>query len=102
MPKPDRYDLEALAAKPGDYYRVPSGALYPDDLVWSWTTHEWLRADSEEWSFSAVEDAAEAVCVIRRPHRSIAAPGQSVRTYQLKKPPEDPAAKEGEQVGLFG
>jgi len=60
---------EAAAAVPTGHYRLTgTDRLRADDLVWSWTTKEWLRADSPEWTVATpFGDACEhLICAARK------------------------------------
>lgn len=57
---------EAKEAVPVGFYVLSnSDSLKPSDLVWSWTSKEWLRADSKQWHLPTPE-IADCVCVIRQ------------------------------------
>lgn len=81
----DKYRKEALEAKPSDTYEISPDKLTGDDLVWSWTSKEFLRADSPLWKFSPLIYREEIICVVRRV--SMGAFEQSVptkRSFKLK------------------
>lgn len=63
-----RLRKEALEKVPVGY--VVLGAmetLKPTDLVWSWSSKEWLRADSPLWIRSPfLEPFEEMICVVRK------------------------------------
>ena len=57
---------EAKTAVPVGYYVLTSfDSIKSDDLVWSWTSKEWLRADSQEW-LTPTPEIENCVCVIRQ------------------------------------
>lgn len=62
------YRTEAIQNIPRGYYILSvAQSLRPDDLVWSWPTKEFLRADSSEWLRSPLMDSAEdVVCAVRK------------------------------------
>ncbi len=64
----DQLHREAVAAIPPGHYILKAGdKLRPSDLVWSWTTKEFLPASSLEWFMSPFSDPIEEmVCVVRR------------------------------------
>lgn len=41
--------LDHKPRPPDGYAIVRSGEMRGDDLIWSWTTKEWIRSDSPEW-----------------------------------------------------
>jgi hypothetical protein len=96
----DKWEREACAAIPHRHARILSGELRPDDLVWSWTSKEWLRQDDPGWLCS-VARAEDAVCAVRSGRvdtRGFA----SVRRYSIKKPPVvTPAAVVTRDPSLF-
>lgn len=82
----ERFDRDLI---PKGYGRVKSGPVFPSDLIWSWPTREWLRADSPDWGQLTVDDAADAVCVIRTGRPSSAGFGGS-RTYTVRRGHQPP------------
>ena len=61
----EQLQREAFKAVPVGYFRLTKfDTLKPSDLVWSWTSKEWLRADSELW-LSPTPDIENCICVIR-------------------------------------
>ena len=59
--------IEARLKLPKDFHVLASGEiLQSSDLVWSWTTKEWLRADAPEWLFSPLVYAEDIICIARR------------------------------------
>ncbi len=63
------YRNEALENVPSGYAVL--GAMErvkPNDLVWSWSSKEWLRADSPDWLQSSfLVPFEELICVVRKP-----------------------------------
>jgi hypothetical protein len=93
----DNWEQEARAAIPRGYGRVESGEILPDDLVWSWTSKEWLRSDDTTWLQMHLL-AEDCVCVIRRPKAPVGY--GSARTFTIKKTPEPVEAPAVNVVGL--
>lgn len=92
----DKFEREAMQNVPAGYFRVLDGEIRADDLIWSWTTSEWLRADDPEWQ-QKCESVEDCYCVVRRPvHRPVS--GQTVRTYKIS---HDLPHKDSEQGQLF-
>lgn len=53
---------------PAGFYIVRDGPVYPTDLIWSWTSGEWIRADSDDWTQTVtLTNAGDCVAVARRP-----------------------------------
>jgi hypothetical protein len=95
----DSYTLDGLRNKPEGYYRVQGGTIRPDDLVWSCFEREFLPASDPGWRFPPTID--NSACVIRKA-RHEAAPGQQIRSYQLKRQPDAPTdVSGGFQTNLF-
>lgn len=58
---------EAQEALPEGYFALPQGEpLRPDDLVWSWSSKEFIRADSPEWRFPCFEFESEVIFAARK------------------------------------
>lgn len=70
---------------PPGFVRVKSGPILAADLLYSWTSDEWIRADSDAWLCKPDFDAADAVCVMREPRAGLEAYGRP-RTYTIKRP----------------
>ncbi len=47
---------------PQGYTIIKRGEMLPDDLIWSWTTKEWVRADDPVWVHKVPVDMCVAVC----------------------------------------
>lgn len=64
----DKYRREAMLQMPKGYYVLKADdLLQASDLVWSWTSKEFLRADSPEWLFPPLKTRIEdMVCAIRK------------------------------------
>jgi hypothetical protein len=88
----DKWEREACQSIPAGHARIRTGELRADDLVWSWTTKEWLRADDPEW-FDDISRAEDCVCAVRSARVDTTGYG-GVRTYRISKQPpaEAPAA----------
>jgi Fe-S-cluster containining protein len=81
----DRWEREAHDAIPPRMGRVEAGEILPDDLVWCWTTKEFLRADDPGWLHRPTL-AEDCVCVIRQPKADTT--GYTQRKFVMKKPSE--------------
>lgn len=75
---------------PAGHYYVGRGPLEPSDLVYSWTTNEWLRHDDPSW-LQTVERAEDAVYVARPARNPFETP--TSRRYVL--PPSRPPGADG-------
>jgi len=82
----NKFRREAIENIPDGYFVLPSGEkLHPFDLVWSWTSSKFLRADSPEWMFDTFSvPAEEIICAVRRPGLSGFETAQR-RTFTLKR-----------------
>jgi hypothetical protein len=68
----DRTRREAVEAVPKGYYVLSiSDELKPSDLLWSWTSKEWLRTDSPKWLVPTVYEIENVVCAIRQTQMSM-------------------------------
>lgn len=81
----EKYRAIAAESIPDGYVRVRSGRIAGDDLVYSWTTNEWLRADDQAW-LDNCEFVGQAVCVARN---------ATVDNGQLIVDSRDPRQEEG-------
>lgn len=82
----DAIDRQARAAIPAGFGVVADGPVFANDLVYCWTTGEFIEAGSPDWT-QTVTDAADAVLVVRRGvfNRNIL-PGATVRKYEIRRP----------------
>jgi hypothetical protein len=80
------YRREAVEAIPKGYYVLSkSDRLKPSDLLWSWCSKEWLRADSPDWLIPTDYDMENVVCAIRQTQMSMFAESVTARrNYQIK------------------
>lgn len=62
----DIIEKRAAATRPVGHIRVKSGEIRPDDLIYSWASNEWLRADSELWRFPTKGMRAEDCVFVAR------------------------------------
>lgn len=88
MPREDfKYQKEAKEKLPGGYYVLGANQpLRPEDLVYSWTSHEFLRADSPLWRFSPLVYNEDIICAARRVANSEFAEAVQVkRSFVLRK-----------------
>lgn len=62
-----RYRTEAKLNLPTGYY-ILTGTfeLQAADMVWSWTTRTWHRADDSGWLFSPLIYSEDIVCAARK------------------------------------
>ena len=71
MRENSKYHREAKLALPFGYAVLGTGEkLLPSDLVWSWSSNEFLRADSPLWKFPPLEFGEEIICAARKPEMS--------------------------------
>lgn len=65
---PRNYRNEARQKLPSGYYVLTGNErLKPEDLVWSWSSNEWIPADSPLWLRSPLSDPfEELICVARK------------------------------------
>lgn len=91
-----KYQTEAAEQKPYDYVRVRSGRILPDDLVWSWTSHEYLRHDDPSW-LSTCEWVGQAVYVVRKQAGSHRIKEKTPETVDLERLSPD----QERQLSLF-
>lgn len=78
---------------PAGFVIVRGGTVRPDDLVFSWTSSEWLRADDPGWLQTSPGNVADCTAVARA--TTFAEPGfaeSDRRTYQIPKPRATPEA----------
>lgn len=62
-----KYRSQAKLALPSGYAVLATGEqLKPTDIVYSWSSGEWLRADSELWKFPPLEFGEDIVCAARK------------------------------------
>ena len=64
-----KYRREALENRPSGYFLLNANdTLRRDDLLWSFTSREWLRADSPEWTVrcTSAVDVGDLICAIRK------------------------------------
>lgn len=97
MRRPDGFDPHANAAIeaiPHGYGRVAGGKIRPDDLLWSWPTQEWIRADSSDWVHAPPEDASDAVCVIRTGRPNPNAGWGATKQYKISRELTQPKTRE--------
>lgn len=66
MAEYNKHRKDALELKPANYYEISPENLREDDLVYSWTSREFLRADSPLWRFPPLEFREGIICVVRR------------------------------------
>ncbi len=74
---------------PAGYGRVYSGEILPADLVWCWTTKEWLRHDDPGWNPVKSLRAENAIGVARSGRASTAMYANR-RTYSIHRAPVEP------------
>lgn len=62
-----QYRTEAKANLPTGYYVLsePLG-LQATDIVWSWSSSEWLRADAPQWKTSPLIYSEDIICAARK------------------------------------
>jgi hypothetical protein len=89
------YRTEALELRPKDCYVLSEGdTLEASDLVYSWTTREFLRADSSQWirpplrqiagDVSIRDSIEDLICAVRSVRQSeFASSVQKTRTFIL-------------------
>ena len=83
-PKHRREAIEKLPA--GFYVLEASAKLLPNDLVWNWTSREWLRADSPKWLFSPLVYSEDIICAARKVELSdYAADVTARRSFVIRK-----------------
>lgn len=89
--RPTRSESIAFDMKPEGFVRVRSGPIFDDDLIFSEFERppRFRRADDPEWQGPPLDDAGDATFLCRRP-RYQAAPGQSTRSYTIRKPAMTP------------
>jgi hypothetical protein len=90
-----KYERLAAEIKPYDHVRVRSGRILPDDLVYSWTTNEFLRHDDPSW-LSTCEWVGQAVYVVRKGN----APMPKAKTPEIQDL-ERLSVPDTEQLPLF-
>ncbi len=67
MRENSKYTSRAKLALPSGYAVLATGErLKPNDIVWSWCSNEWLRADSELWKFPPLEYGQDIICAARK------------------------------------
>lgn len=93
----ERLEREAKESIPKGYGVVFDGEIQPDDLVYSWTTKEWLASDSPLWLQAPLRFVEDAVCVVRTGRPNVTAAG-GVRRYTIRREPDPKQEFEG---GLF-
>lgn len=80
-----RPEIERPDAPPG-LYQVPDGPILADDLVYCWTSREFLPADSPDWTGSSpVGQDAGYSFVYRRPGTGMSGFYRS-RSYTITRP----------------
>jgi hypothetical protein len=71
MRENSKYRSLAKLALPSGYAVLATGEKFkPTDIVWSWCSNEWLRADSELWKFPPLEFGEDIICAARKPEMS--------------------------------
>ena len=60
----DKYFKQAAESVPAGYVHIVRGPIRDDDLVYSWTSNEWLRHDDPSW-LHRCEWVSDAVYVVR-------------------------------------
>jgi hypothetical protein len=58
-------DAQARGTLAAGFYIVRDGTVRPDDLVWSWSSKEWIRADDPSWLQPSPINVADCVAVAR-------------------------------------
>lgn len=82
-----KYRKEAIENLPEGYAELREHSeLRADDLVWSWSSKQFLRADSPLWKFSPLQDVTDLIFAARRVgwsefEKSV----PTIRKYRLKK-----------------
>jgi hypothetical protein len=67
MRENSKYRSEAKLNLPSGFYILAQGQpLQPSDIVWSYTSHEFLRANSPLWIFSPLEFSEDLICAARK------------------------------------
>lgn len=62
----DIIEKRAAATRPKDHIRVKSGEIRPDDLIFSWSSNEWLPANSPLWRYPTKGLKAEDCVFVAR------------------------------------
>lgn len=83
----DQLKRQAYGKLPAGHAIVKEGEIRPTDLIWSWTTKEWLRADDPEWGPHKFP-AEECVAVCRA---TPARPSSAAQNYTVKRGYEESA-----------
>lgn len=61
-----KYRKKARENIPQGFYVLSVGeCLRPDDLLWCWTSEEWLRADDARWKPKETEVIEDMICAVR-------------------------------------
>lgn len=79
----EKASREMFDTIPAGYYRVASGPIRADDLVYNWPGRNWERHDWPGWT-SKVADAVDAVGVVRRPGIEPGFEGSRARIYTVR------------------
>lgn len=82
----DQLKRAAYRNMPAGHGIVREGTILPSDLIYSWTTKEWLRADDPEWG-SHVVKAEDCVAVCR--NAAANASRSSGRNYTVRRQGND-------------
>lgn len=107
----ERYERQtagrARDTLPAGYVIIRDGEVRPDDLIYSWTSNEWLRADDPGWLRAAPIAVADCTAVAREAkfseHEFANAPRRSYHLPRAIATPDPalPAAPSAEQRSLF-